>query len=265
MSQSAATSTWISETVLIASAPVAAYLLTLSYIAGYAGYFNIPTDFISLGITTLFSIGGRVLFLVTLTLLIFVSLFMFWPHSDSPILWRVKRIFPFGVLFIIQLLFFEAHWHEWIGTLWVLALLAAQFFLVPLIGRGNIPTYTKKLMDFDTRQSGTHPTVAEYFFRSGIGSRAATVALWTWFSLSISYSGGRWEAMWHTDYLIPASSPDNVVLSSFGDNMIVAPFDRKTKEVERSFMILKKAEDSTLLLRWEAVGPLHLKDQFTAH
>jgi hypothetical protein len=43
--------------------------------------------------------------------------------------------------------------------------------------------------------------------------------------------------------------------------MIVAPFDGKTKVVERSFSILKKGEDPKPLLRWEVVDPLQLKSK----
>jgi len=69
--------------------------------------------------------------------------------------------------------------------------------------------------------------------------------------------------MWKREFLVPAPPPDTVVLSSFGETMIIAPFDRKTREVERSFSILKKGEDPKLLLRWEVVGPLQLKTQLT--
>jgi len=68
-------------------------------------------------------------------------------------------------------------------------------------------------------------------------------------------------AKWKQEFLVPVSSPDSVVLSSFGEYLIVAPFDRKTKAVERSFSILKKGEDPKLLLRWELVGPLRLKSK----
>jgi hypothetical protein len=57
-----ANSAWISEGLLIASAQVAAYLLTLSYIGGYAGFFQIPTEFISLNLTTLFSVAANIVF-----------------------------------------------------------------------------------------------------------------------------------------------------------------------------------------------------------
>lgn len=261
--QSTVNTNWITESVLIASAPVVAYVLALSYIAGYAGYFDIPTDFISLSVGTLFSVGGHIVSIGLLLFGLFVGFFVWWPHSDSPILWRVKAVSPWAALLLIQLAFFGKRWQEWIANLFLFAVLIAHFFLIPRIGRDQLTTYSQKLRDCDLRKWGSHPTVTDYFFRSSLGGRIITVMFWTWFSLTVSYNGGRFDAMWHQNFLVPASSPDNVVLSSFGESMIVAPFDRKTKEVERSFLILRKGEDPKLLLRWELIGPLKLKNQPT--
>lgn len=103
-------STWISEGLLIASAPVAVYLLTLSYISGYSSYFNIPMEFLSLNVTTLFAVGGKVLFVGLLTYATFLMLFLLWPHSDSPILKRALTIFPFVALLFIKVMFFGKQW-----------------------------------------------------------------------------------------------------------------------------------------------------------
>jgi len=180
--QSAAKSTWISESILIASAPAAAYLLSYSYIAGYADYFHIPTEFISLNIATMFSIARPILVLLLMVYTLFIMLFLFWPLTDNPIRTRTVRIFPFAALTLLQLLFFGKHWYEWIGSFSVLAYLAAQFFLVPLIGRSRVPSYTEKLREYDRRESARPPTVTDHFIGSSLGQRVLTVAFWTWFS-----------------------------------------------------------------------------------
>jgi len=257
--QSNALSTWISEGLLIALAPVAAYLLTLSYIGGYVGFFNIPTEFISLNLTTLFSVAGNIMFVAMFVYGLFLMFFFLWPHTDSPILKRSLRIFPFAALLWVQLMFFGKRWHEWITTLFFFAVLGLQFFTLPLIGRTTGLSYAEKLSEFDGRESARADTVVGHLINSSLGPRLVTVALWTWVSLVASNNAGRFFAMWKQEFLVPASSPDWVVLSSFGENMIVAPFDRKTKVVERSFSIIKKGEDPKLLLRWEVVGPLRLK------
>ncbi len=259
--QSTPSSAWISEGILIASAPVVAYLLTLSYIGGYAGFFQIPTDFISINLSTLFSVAGNIAFVAMLVYGLFLTFFLLWPHTDSPVLKRALHLFPFGALLWIQLIFFGKRLHEWGGTLFVVVLFGMLSFVSPLVGRSKGLSYTEKLREYDRRQSSRPSTVADHLIGSPLGRRLGTVALWAWFSLVASSSAGRFGAMWKQEFLVPASSPDCVVLISYGENMIVAPFDRKTKEVERSFSILKKGEDPKLLLSWEKVGPLQVKTQ----
>jgi hypothetical protein len=126
-----ANSTWISEGLLIASAPVAAYLLTLSYIGGYVRFFQIPTEFISLNITALFSVAGNIVFVGMFVYVLFLVFFLLWPHTDSPILWRALRVFPFAALLLIQLMFFGKRWHEWVGSLFIFAFLVMHYFTTP--------------------------------------------------------------------------------------------------------------------------------------
>jgi hypothetical protein len=253
--QPASKLTWISEGLVIASAPVGAYLLGLSYIAGYASFFQIPTEFISLNIATLFSIAGAITFVALMVVALFFLLFMFWPHSENPILFRVLTLFPLLALLYLQISFFGRHWHEWISTLLALLILIIQFFVMPLTQRQG-SAYLEKLREVDKRNSSAPATVVTKFLRNELGRRIGGIWLWAWFALSASHSAGRFEAMWKREFLVPVSSPDTVVLSSYGDMLIVAPFDRKTKSVERSFSMLKKGEDPKLLLRWEVVGPL---------
>lgn len=61
--------------------------------------------------------------------------------------------------------------------------------------------------------------------------------------------------------MVPASAPGSVVLCTYGDYVILAPFDKQTKEVARAISILKKGDDPRLLLQLERIGPLHLKVQ----
>lgn len=185
--------------------------------------------------------------------------FLLWPHSDSPILDRALRIFPFTALLIMQVIFFGKHWHEWIGWLSAFAVLLMLFFISPLVGRTRGLSYAEKLLEFDTRQSTWTVTVVFHLMGSTLGRRLGTIWLWAWFSLVACGNAGRFSAMWKQEFLIPSSCLNCVVLSSFGENLIVAPFDRKTKLVERSFSIIKKGEDPKLVLSWEVVGPLQLK------
>jgi hypothetical protein len=68
-------------------------------------------------------------------------------------------------------------------------------------------------------------------------------------SVSVAMDMGRAVATRQRDYLVPASAPTTVVLSHFGETLVVAPFNRSTKEVEPSFWVIKIGEDPKLLPR----------------
>ena len=75
------------------------------------------------------------------------------------------------------------------------------------------------------------------------------------------YFVGRYRAVTEDNYLVLNTCPERVVLRIYGDKLITVPFDRKTKTVSKSFLLLKVAEGSTTILRPEKVGPLSPKEK----
>lgn len=251
-------STWLTEGLLIAAAPAAAYVLALNYISGYASYFQIPMEFLSLNVTTMFVVGGKILSLAFLVYLFVLLPFHFLPAGDSPLLHRILAILPWAALLYIQVMFFGRRWHEWRSTLFLFLFIAADFFLLPLIHRDKT-SYMEKLREENRRFHAVRLTVAHQLLTSDRSRRIFTYGIWIWFSLTAAQNAGRFEAMWKKEFLVPASRPESVVLCAYGDYMILAPFDKRTGEVARSFSILKKENGDPQLLQWESVGPLHVK------
>src|SRR5260370_23415953 len=221
-------STLFTEGLLIAAAPVAAYLLALTYISGYASYFSIPMEFLSLNVTTMFVVGGKILSLALLVWLFVLLVFQFLPAGDNPLLRRILAILPWAALLYIQVMFFGRRWHEWRSTLLFFLLIAAELFLLPLIHRDKT-SYMEKLHESDKRFHGASPTLAHRLFTTDRTRRIFTFGIWTWFSLTAAQSAGRFEAMWKTEFLVPSSAPGSVVLCTSGDYLILSPFDNKTK------------------------------------
>lgn len=232
----------MSEGLLIAMAPVVAYALTLSFMVGFAEFFHVPASFLSLNIGTMFSTAGDLLIPAALVLQVFFAAYYFMPRREHPVAERFAIALPIVALLVFKLAIFGTRWQEWLPTLLVLIVMAPLLFSFrPSAGAFLI----------DRRVSRYLETIT---FR-----RIALLYIVAWMALTISHDVGRASAMFQQEYLVPASSPETVVLTSFGDNLIIAAFDRKTKEVDRSFSILKKGEDPKLVLRWERIGPLHLK------
>jgi hypothetical protein len=78
--------------------------------------------------------------------------------------------------------------------------------------------------------------------------------------LYIALSAGKAEATKQEEFLVTNTKPELVVLRIYGDNLICAPFDRKTGEVEESFSVLKNTGDPNLSLRFEKLGNLHIPE-----
>jgi hypothetical protein len=257
-SQSAGTSKskWLTEGLVIAAAPVAAYVLALAYISGYAGYFQIPVEFLSLNAGTLFVIGGKILAAAILIYFFLFLIFQFLP-ADSPILARILMLLPWATLVYVESLLFRFPWREWRLKLIILIVLAVELFVFPLMHKDK-PSYAEKLRE-ETRRFNAGRSLAVRMFQSERMTRISMFGFLLYFSLTISSDAGHFEAMWKKEFLIPASAPANVVVSTYGDYLVVAPFDKQTKEIERSFFLLKKGEDPKFVLEWQSVGPLHMK------
>jgi hypothetical protein len=63
-----------------------------------------------------------------------------------------------------------------------------------------------------------------------------------------------------TEFLVSHSSPQTIILRIYGDNLIGAPFDEKTKSVKSSFFVFKITSDYQKELSLEKVGPLTLRN-----
>lgn len=75
-------------------------------------------------------------------------------------------------------------------------------------------------------------------------------------ALALGFFFGKNDAQKKVEFLVINSTPEQVVLKIYDDKLITAPFDRKTKTIERIFLIGKVGSDSHLMYSLENVGPL---------
>jgi hypothetical protein len=74
------------------------------------------------------------------------------------------------------------------------------------------------------------------------------------------YNAGRARAEKMDVFQVIKQSPELVVLRTYGDYFIAAPFNRTTREVEKKVYLLKLAEMGKTPLQLEKVGPLKVKE-----
>jgi hypothetical protein len=120
-------------------------------------------------------------------------------------------------------------------------------------------SYREKLAAQDKLDAGTKDFHSVLVTRLGIGPYRLVFTLLI--TLVVVYYAGQSAALRQSTYLVTSTSPQMVVLRTYGDSIICARFDRNTKEVEPSFVVLKVGDDPELTLHSEHVGPLSLHKQ----
>jgi len=79
-------------------------------------------------------------------------------------------------------------------------------------------------------------------------------------SISLGYHIGKRTAGTQIDYLITNfNKKEFAVLQIDEKNIILIPFDRQTKQAQKSFSFLELNQDPNLNFTWEPVGPLQIQ------
>jgi hypothetical protein len=245
---------WFSEGLIIAATPVLAYMITFTYEAGFAAFFGIPSEFISLNLTTFFLVAFYLGLIVFLLLAIAALVLILTPARDHPLYRRVLGVLPVFLSTVGYIVIFGSYWREWALFLPGVVILIVFLFVLPAVVHRDKGKYVDRLRAADQVVSKS-ASVFDRVMEKG-GSTVVTGFLYVWIILSLSHAAGRSSALRQREFLVTSTSPEMVVLRVYGDNLIAAPLDRERKRVQRSFVILRMAADPKLQLRLERVGPL---------
>lgn len=250
---------WVSDALIIAAFPIVAYVITYAYESGYAGIFGIPSQFIALNLITFLVVTGA-LTGVILSLFMYANfILLILPKSDSPLFRGIIKLFPMILLSVAYLILYGKLWHYWIIPIGVIALIFLIEFGFPLITQKGRPSYREKYDEQEKLESNVKG-IFEYVIPL-VGRGPAIAIVYLSIFLILSSEAGRSRALKQDEFLIIKASPELVVLRIYGEKLICAPFDRTTKEITRTFTILKTGDDPNLKLSLEKVGPLHIKKQ----
>jgi hypothetical protein len=242
---------WLSDGLVIAFSPILASLFAFVYESGYASYFNIPQSFISISLTSVFVVAGALLAIFMMLFGLTSLVLSCFPPVLTPIHRRILCVLPVLLLCIGFVVLFD-RWQDWIVYAAPCIVMVAYLFLVPLLGRRSVPTYSAKLAA--QLQSESRVSFYDTLFHD---KRAGLIVGLIIFGLLLTNAAGKAAAMKQRQFLVIAGKPEIVVLRVYGDNLICAPLLRDSKQIVSEFSILKE-QDPTLRLRLENVGPLRL-------
>lgn len=82
------------------------------------------------------------------------------------------------------------------------------------------------------------------------------ITLILFFAITLGFVFGKSQAESKTDFFVTNLPESNVVLKIYGDVMIVAPFDRQKKTIQKNFQLIKLGTEKDLKLKLESIGPL---------
>ncbi len=250
-------STGLSEALLLALVPAIAYGMAYLYEAAYCNAFEIPRHLISLSPTTVLAVTFGLLSSLVFVLWIanLVGGILYPDILGSPIGRAVHGMLIPVVATIIILILNRPSGLFWYfsGVLLILGLLT---FVFPLITNRKRKSYADKLEGQEEIEANVF-LLSDHLRNLPLRLRAivilSAVCLW---AAHLLVDG---DARRQTKFLIPKSQPDRVVLRHYGDLLILAKFDRKSKVVSPEFSFVALASDdiaaATSFLR-EEVGPL---------
>lgn len=225
---------------------------------GFCSVFGIPTELIQLNITTVLiaiTSGVGALFLLFWLADLFYTLSQQRKLKNfGPIKRRVSSVLLFLIIFGCLFAFFPPTIDIWPLIVPFLVLLIFTQFVAPLITQRQISSYKSKLEAQDQVERET-PVLIDYFIKRA-GITVVSLGILLVLFLGAMFFVGYNTAQRQTDFLIPSTHQDSVVLRIYGDNLICAPFDIKTKEVEKTFFVIKLDDESRPQLRLVRLGPL---------
>ena len=255
---SAASTTWQAVGALFGLVIPIGYAAAYFKEWGYCVFFGIPLDLIKLDITNI---------LITITYGVGVIFFIFWfaelfytvsQRIKLKNFGPIKRRISFDILFLFLLAFFFTYYRGMLYT-WPLAallliLVLYSQFVAPLIIQGKISSYSNKLEAQDRLEMKTQLPLDYFVKRTGI-TIVSLGTLLGLFLIAMMWIGINTAEM-QRNFLVPSTNESSVVLRIYGDTVICAPFDIKTKEVEKTFFIIRLDDESRPEFRLYRLGPL---------
>ncbi len=250
----------LSEGILLAVGSSTAYLLTFQYEKGFASYFGIPPQFVSVGLLNV--LYGAILLLVFIYVVFSLGnlslIFIPTRYSGEPVF--LRRILELGVTLLPAFAVAYLHnnllwWSLFVGGA---LLLVFGSFILPLFRNKTESSYIKKLEAEERKKQNTAvtPTLLSLTVPR-LGPKLPLILWYSLMSIFLVAAAGESAAQSQREFLVTTLAPQSevVLLRRYGDELIFAPFDRKTSQVQKTFVVVKVQDLKTPLIL-EAVGPL---------
>jgi hypothetical protein len=248
--------TLLSEGLLIAGVPLAGYSIALAHEYGYAGYYGIPWQFISLTLThVLAAIAGLVALLCVLFSFYNIAYSVFWQGNDPhPAIVSLSRLAPLLLLFLGSLLIFGARWQEWAVTLGVVVFLGFFEFIFPLVTQRDKTTYREKLLAQEAHERSI--TMPLDVAAKAYGNQPIRLLAYIGLAVLMAFFAGRGEAINEKNYYVDSSNPNVVILRFYGDTVVAQEYDPRGNKLTGNLLVTKISDKQPLHFKMKELGHL---------
>ena len=257
MTQSSPQSTpAISDAMWVAALSAATYAVAFSYEAGYARYFHVPVNLITISPTLLLKVGGALMVVMMPLYLLTMTIWPLLPRSDTALAKAVNLLVKDAIYITFMMSPYLIHGEYWLLYCGLIGSIIIYELVIPLITQRKIPTLEMKLAEEDkiSRDNAVRSIVWSLVMRFG---RVPIVFL-VIFSMTASFANtlGSENAKKKTEFMLVKGDPNVVVLALYDDLFITQPFDSSSKMLVGYLKIMRLGDGKEIELAPGDVGPL---------
>lgn len=247
---------WFSEGLFLALGPVAGYLVTYTYEAGFSSAYHFPLSFISLSVESVLLAAGGLIVAVSMLFMSFNVLVMSAARRGSlgPIARAVYFVVaPVAIPLAIIVVLYGPHWREWIPVAVVFAVITALHFGFPIFS-GGPGSYGDRLAAHE-KSDADLPDVG-ILVAKRLGWPATLAVFYFPILLLTTWHVAKAKALNEVDYLVIPEIPQHVVLRQYGDRLILGALADSTGTLTGGFRVVSVSATGSVSLERRRVGPL---------
>jgi hypothetical protein len=249
----------ITETLLLAAAPLGGYLVAFAYEFGYAKHFGVPLYLVSVGLSQVFIAIGALLFLAWILFVCFDTAYMVIRPERLRDVWRIRlaRAPVYLVLATAAIWLGVRRWAEWVGFLFVLGMIVFYELVFPLLTQRGVKGYEAKLQAQDVLDH----SVRSLFdgVRRRLGPTALKLILWSGIAIYLAYLLGKAEGVRQTVFYVHSNPADTVLIRVYGDVAVSARLANGGRSLSGVYLVQRIPEGSTLQLERKELGTITWK------
>lgn len=245
----------LTESLTLALVPALAHILAYLHEYGYCQYFGVPSEFISISFSSIFSISLLIIGFSFTYLLVFDVCRMTFSKNISVVNLFFAKLTPLTIIGIANIIKPPFSWF-YVITCFVsaVALILLEFSPSPKREVDEGKSYSEKLNSKfkDRNMDGSVlGWVANY--EGGIPFLAGAIALTV---LYFSFTLGISDAARQKTFLKFSDSSNTIVLRNYGDNLICGRYDPKTKRLTGEILFKKLEDTGSTPIIYKKIGPL---------